>query len=112
MALHPPLALRLPIKKIAAVLALGGASFYLALSGAAIATQRAYLMMAILFLAVLLDRPAITLRNVALAAIIVLALFPESLFDVSSRCRSPPPQRWWRSTSAGAGVGRLSLRDH
>lgn len=83
MAAIPPLALRFPIKKIAAVLALAGGSFYLALSGAAIATQRAYLMMAILFLAVLLDRPAITLRNVALAAIVVLAMFPESLFDVS-----------------------------
>ncbi len=83
MATIPALALRAPIKKIAAVLALAGGGFYLALSGAGIATQRAFLMMAILFLAILLDRPAMTLRNVALAAIIVLALFPESLFDVS-----------------------------
>ena len=83
LAAVPALALRAPIKKIAAVLALGGAAFYLALSGAGIATQRAFLMITIMFLAILLDRPAITLRNVALAALIVLALFPESLFDVS-----------------------------
>lgn len=83
LAAIPALALRAPIKKIAAVLALAGAAFYLVLSGAGIATQRAFLMMGIMFLAVLLDRPAITLRNVALAALIVLALFPESLFDVS-----------------------------
>ena len=31
----------------------------------------------------LLDRPALTLRNVALAACVILALFPESLLDVS-----------------------------
>lgn len=83
MALVPSLALRAPIKKIAAIVALSGGGFYLALSGAGIATQRAFLMMAILFLAILLDRPALTLRNVALAAIVVLAMFPESVFDVS-----------------------------
>ncbi len=83
LAAFPAVALRLPVKKIAALAALAGGGFYLALSGAAIATQRAYLMMALLFLAVLLDRPAITLRNVALAALVVLALYPESLFDVS-----------------------------
>lgn len=83
MALSREAALRLPIKKIAAVVALGGAVFYLMLSGAGIATQRACMMMGILFLSILLDRPAITLRNVAFAAIVILALFPESLFDVS-----------------------------
>ncbi len=83
LAMVPQLALRLPVKKIAAVMALLGGGFYLALSGGAVATQRAYLMMAIFFLAVLLDRPALTLRNVALAAIVILALYPESLFNVS-----------------------------
>lgn len=83
LAAIPALALRHPIKKWAACVALAGGAFYLVLSGAAIATQRAYLMMAILCLAVLLERPALTLRNVALAAWAILAMFPESLFDVS-----------------------------
>ena len=39
-------------------------------------------MIAIMFLAVMLDRPALALRNVALAAPLILVLFPESLFDV------------------------------
>lgn len=79
----PGLSLRYPIKKWAAVAALMGGAFYLALSGAAVATQRAFLMMAIVFLAVLLDRPALTLRNVAIAAMAILVFFPESLFNVS-----------------------------
>ncbi len=83
LAAIPALALRHPIKKWAACVALAGGAFYLVLSGAAIATQRAYIMMAILCLAVLVERPALTLRNVALAAWAILAVFPESLFDVS-----------------------------
>ena len=82
-AAFPSLALRFPIKKWAAVLALMGAAFYLALSGGSIATQRAFLMTAIVFTAILIDRPALTLRNVAIAAMIILVAFPESLLDVS-----------------------------
>ncbi|MEM8743677.1 MAG: ComEC/Rec2 family competence protein, partial [Pseudomonadota bacterium] len=82
-AAFPGLALRYPIKKWAAVLALIGAAFYLALSGGSIATQRAFLMATIVFTAILIDRPALTLRNVAIAALIILIAFPESLLDVS-----------------------------
>ncbi len=82
-AAFPALALRYPIKKWAAVLALAGAAFYLALSGGSIATQRAFLMAAIVFTAILIDRPALTLRNVAVAALAILVAFPESLLDVS-----------------------------
>jgi len=83
LALIPSLALRYAIKKWAAFLALVGAAFYLALSGAGIATQRAFIMMAIFFLAIMLDRPALTLRNVAIAALIILLTLPESVLNVS-----------------------------
>lgn len=79
----PALALRYPIKKWAAVAALLAATFYLVLSGAAVPTVRAYLMMGVVMIAVLLDRPAITMRNVALAALAILPCSPESLFDTS-----------------------------
>lgn len=79
----PILALRYPVKKWAAIAALAGGAFYLAISGGSVATQRAFLMMAIVFIAILLDRPALTLRNVALAALFILIPFPESLLDVS-----------------------------
>jgi competence protein ComEC len=73
--------LRYPIKKWAAVGAMLGALGYLLISGAAFATVRSYIMISIMFFAVLLDRPAVALRNVALAALAILLVWPESLFD-------------------------------
>jgi competence protein ComEC len=81
LAAVPPIALRYPIKKWAAGGAMIGAFAYLLISGAAFATVRSYIMISIMFLAVLLDRPAVALRNVALAALAILLLWPESLFD-------------------------------
>ncbi len=80
-ALVPPLAHRYPIKKWAASVALLGALAYLFLSGGSVATQRAFIMAALMFIAVLLDRPAFSLRNVALAAVIILLFRPESLLE-------------------------------
>lgn len=80
-ALIPPVALRLPAKKIAAFLSLIAAALYLALSGGNVATQRAFIMVAVMLISVLADRRALTLRAVAIAAIIVLLLRPESLTE-------------------------------
>ena len=79
LALIPWLALRWPVRKIAAVGALLGAGGYLAISGSSVATERAFVMAAVMLLAILVDRRAISLRSVALAAFIVLALRPEAL---------------------------------
>lgn len=81
LALFPPLAHRYPIKKWAASVALWGALAYLLLSGGSVATQRAFIMAALMFIAVLIDRPAFSLRNVGLAAVIVLLMRPESLLE-------------------------------
>ncbi len=83
LALIPGLALRYPIKKWAAFIAILGATFYLTISGAAIATQRAWIMITLMFVAILLDRPALSMRNVALAAIVILLWRPESLVGAS-----------------------------
>lgn len=83
LALVPALALRYPIKKWAAVGALAIATFYLGLSGGGVATDRSYIMIAIMFLAILAGRRALTLRNVALAAIAILVFYPESVLSVS-----------------------------
>src|SRR4029078_1960817 len=82
LAAIPAIALRYPIKKWAAVGAMLGALAYLLISGAAFATVRSYIMISIMFLAVLLDRPAVALRNVALAALLILVVWPESLLNV------------------------------
>ena len=78
-ALIPFVALRWPTKKIGAIGALIAGAAYLAMSGGNVATERAYVMVATMLLAVLADRRAITLRAVALAALIVLTLRPETL---------------------------------
>jgi len=79
LALWPRLALRVPVKKISALAALGAGFAYLFLSGGSVATQRAFIMVAVVLFAVLLDRPAFSLRAVALAALLVLIMRPESL---------------------------------
>ena len=73
--------LRLPVKKVAACGAFAFAVVYLALSGMNVSTQRAFVMVAIMLGAVLLDRRAATLRNVAVAAFAVLAWQPEAIFS-------------------------------
>ena len=81
LACFPSIALNYPIKKWAAVAALAGAGFYLAISGGGPAANRSYIMIAIMFTAILFDRPALTMRAVALAAALLLLVQPESLLD-------------------------------
>jgi competence protein ComEC len=83
LALWPAVALRRPIKKWAAGAGLLVALVYLFLAGATIPTQRAFMMVGLVFLAVLLDRSAVSLRLVAWAAAAVLLLAPESLLSAS-----------------------------
>ncbi len=81
MALCPPLALRWDGRKSAAVVAALAATFYLALAGPDVATRRAYIMAMVMMLAILADRRAISLRTVAISAVVVLLLEPESLIE-------------------------------
>lgn len=83
LALVPALALRAPIKKWAAAIALIGAFAYMLLTGGTVPTQRAFLMLALVMLAVMLDRVAISFRLLAWAAVAVLLWAPESLLSVS-----------------------------
>lgn len=77
-----PLSRRYDVRKFAALLGIGAATGYLLLSGASVATQRAYIMAVIVFLAVILDRRAISVRSVSVAAAITLFLHPEALLSV------------------------------
>jgi len=81
IALVPPVALRVNGKKIAALAALPVAAFYLALSGGNVATERAFLMVAVMLVAVLADRQAVSLRTVAIAALVLLLWKPEELLN-------------------------------
>lgn len=83
LAAVPAIALRHDVKKWTAAVALAAAAFYLLLSGAAIPSQRAFVMAAIVLLAVIVDRTAISLRTLGWAAMFVLLTQPESLVGPS-----------------------------
>jgi competence protein ComEC len=83
LALNPNWAEHWPIKKIAAVITMLGVISYAALSGLEVATERALIMMLVALSAILLDRSALSMRNVATSAIVVLIHRPESLLTAS-----------------------------
>jgi competence protein ComEC len=83
LALFPALTTGFPIKKWSAAAALAAAAFYLLLSGAEVATQRSFFMTAVVLIAVMVDRRAVTFRTLAVAAMIVLVLAPEALVHPS-----------------------------
>ena len=83
LALFPALTVTFPIKKWSAAAALAAAAFYLLLSGAEVATQRSFFMTAVVLIAVMVDRRAITFRTLAIAAMIVLLIAPEALVHPS-----------------------------
>jgi competence protein ComEC len=82
LALWPGVALRWPVKRIAAAGAFVAGAAYLLLSGAGTPTQRAYAMAAAALMGVIANRQAVTVRALAAAALLVLALAPESLLSV------------------------------
>jgi len=79
LALIEPLARNRDVRKPAAIAAILVSLAYLALSGAPVSAQRAFVMLAIAFLAVITDRPVLTLRNVSVAAVAMLLISPEAL---------------------------------
>lgn len=81
LAAIPGLALRFPIKRWAAAAALPATAAYLALSGGDLATQRSFVMIAVALLAVIVERPAITLRSVAVGALVVLLIQPSAVLN-------------------------------
>ncbi|MEM6413985.1 MAG: ComEC/Rec2 family competence protein [Pseudomonadota bacterium] len=79
LALSPQLALYFPIKKWAAIGALISCFVYLLLSGSGWSARRAFIMTAVIFVAIIVDRRALSLRNIAIAATIILVLTPEAV---------------------------------
>ena len=78
-ALFPGFASRRPVKKYAAAVGLVALAAYLFLSGWAVAAERSFLMLGVILLAVIFDRAALTMRNLAIAAIVIIALSPHEV---------------------------------
>lgn len=83
LALVPNLALSCPIKKMSGGVAMVGVTAYCAFSGWDIAAERALIMTLVMLGAILVDRPALSMRNLAIAAMIALAREPEALLGPS-----------------------------
>lgn len=82
-AFFPDFASRHAVKKVAAGAALVTVAAYLLVSGAEVAAQRSFIMLAVMLVAVMFDRAALTMRNLAIAAIIVLAISPHEVIGPS-----------------------------
>jgi competence protein ComEC len=83
MAAAPGVALNYPAKKWAAALAMIGAVLYDIGAGSRIGTDRALIMTLIMLGAVLFDRPSLSMRNLALAVLVIVAFEPEALLGAS-----------------------------
>ena len=119
LAMIEPLALRHPIKKWAAAAVMVGALGYVVLTGGTVPTQRAFVMLGLVLLAVMLDRRPFSMRLVAWAAVIVLVTAPEAMLGPSFQMSfaavvaliatyeiAKEPMRRWRR---GAGPGRRAM---
>ncbi|MBT9288324.1 ComEC/Rec2 family competence protein [Prosthecodimorpha staleyi] len=83
LALVPVIALRRPVKKWAAVAAFAAVTFYLLLSGGGVATERSWVMFVVGLVAILADRPVVSQRNVAFAALALMAIEPHTVVEPS-----------------------------
>jgi len=103
-ALFPEFASRRPVKKYAAGAALAATAAYLFISGSAVAAERSFVMLAVMLIALLFDRAALTMRNLAIAAIIVVLFSPHEV-------AGPSFQMSFAATAALIG-GYATWTDH
>lgn len=67
------------IKKIAAYISLIGAFGFLLISGCSVSATRALIMHALIILGIILDREALSMRSIAVAATIIMLITPEAI---------------------------------
>ncbi|MER8628361.1 ComEC/Rec2 family competence protein [Mesorhizobium opportunistum] len=82
-ALFPDFSARRPVKKYAAAAALLSIAAYLVISGIVVAAERSFIMLAVMLIAVLFDRAALTMRNLAISAIAVILVSPHEVVGPS-----------------------------
>ena len=79
LASYPHFSSRYPALKIATMMSFPFGLFYLVISGMPVSAVRAFLMLALFMLAIMMAKRGVTLHNVALAAIIILLIDPQQL---------------------------------
>ncbi|MDP9196423.1 MAG: ComEC family competence protein [Pseudomonadota bacterium] len=83
LALFPAIALRMPIKKWAAAAGILAALAYTILVEYPVPAQRSALMSSLVLFAIIVDRSALSMRVLAIAATGILLVLPESLLSIS-----------------------------
>ena len=81
LAFCMPISSRYNTKKIATFFALIMAIFYLLLSGARLPTQRAFIMILLGLIAILIDRSPFSIRFLSLTALVILIISPQALIN-------------------------------
>ncbi|VEJ45073.1 ComEC/Rec2 family competence protein [Bartonella vinsonii] len=105
LALFPVFSSYYSAKKLAAIAALMMTAFYLLLSGMAVSAQRSFVMIAVMLVAVLCNRSAVTMRNFAIAGLITLAVRPHEILGPSFQMSFSATAAliaffdWWSSRS-------------
>ncbi len=121
LALSARLAVHWPLKKVAAFIAWLVALAYLLLSGNSVATQRAFIMLSVALLAVMVDRPAISMRNLAIAALCILLIWPHkalsagfqmSFLAVMGLVAGYEAFNWWRHQRRRLHLVRAQEAEH
>ncbi|MFC5386766.1 ComEC/Rec2 family competence protein [Aquamicrobium segne] len=82
-ALFPDFSSRHPVRKYAALSALFAILSYLLISGMVVAAVRSFIMLAVMLIAILFDRSALTMRNLAISAIIIILVTPHEVVGPS-----------------------------
>jgi competence protein ComEC len=83
LSLNQHLVLNFNIKKIAAAIAIFASLFYLAIAGVPLPAIRAFIIISLVFIAILLDLKPDPFRSVAFAALAILIFSPNVIFSVS-----------------------------
>lgn len=116
LAFFPSFSSRRAVKKHAAFAALLATGGYLFFSGAEVAAQRSFIMLAVMLAAVLFDRPAITMRNLAVAAVTVIVMSPHEVIGPSFQMSFAAAAAligayaWWSERRASRRTGTMPAR--
>lgn len=83
VCLVPAIALNYDSKKIAGLVTLAAALFYLMLAGAGLPTKRAFIMIALFIITMCLNRSKVALHTLCVVAILILLADPMAIFSAS-----------------------------
>lgn len=104
LAFFPKISLNYDSKKISAIFSLALGFGYLMITELPISATRAYIMIALFLISILIDRSNHALRSVSIAALIILIFRPESLIE-------PGFQMSFASVIAIIGIYQLLFRN-